>query len=292
MISVSPSRLAVFFECPKKYDYIYNQELVSVEPQKGYFNKGNYFHELAHAYYQLIQSGVRPGSEMAVASIIRRIQNDIQRTGNPNLIPVYGIISKQIVRFIKNQSPQIDQHMEVLEVEAELTYPVNDEYELFGYADLIYRKQNSERIRDHKTGDKAQKKIDAQFSNQLLYYSTIWYLKTGIVPVAEINYINTKEYVKPKPDSDTFAFHLVAYSQRELEIYFEQICRVIEKMLQSEPLPAYGRQCAYCPYQVPCYMERKGGDPTPVLMTKFKKVSRGKRHESFTDEHTEGDGSD
>jgi hypothetical protein len=284
-IPVSPSRIGAFLECPKKYDYIYRQELVPLGPTKGFFNKGNYFHELAHVYYQLIQSGAEPGSPHVLAAITRRIQNDSQRTNSLDLLPVYHTVIRAITRYINEHSPRIDKGIEVLGVEEEIELPVTGRFSLFGYLDLRHRTRDRLRIRDHKTGQKAWSKIDVQFSNQLLMYAVIIWALTSEIPVAEINYINTKEYTKPKPYSDMFTFTQVTYSERELQIYFNEICKLIDHMLDSEPTPAYGQHCRYCPYQTICYASRKGIDVTPLVESNFKKVPRTKRHDSFTQDN-------
>ena len=68
-VKISPSRLACFQDCPKKYDYVYRQSLQLKTPvQRVAFDKGNYCHELLHVYYQMLQSGVEPGSEFALRS--------------------------------------------------------------------------------------------------------------------------------------------------------------------------------------------------------------------------------
>ncbi len=281
---ISPSRISVFQECAKKYDYIYNQELVPVGPIKGYFDKGNYFHELSHVYYQLIQSGATPGSGFVEASIVNRIKNDFSKVSDPRLLSLFNVITKSMIRFIKEQSPIIDKNIEVLYTEHELIYPTAS-YALFGYADLIYRTGSGQlRVRDHKTGEKAWLKADAKNSNQLLFYSLILYFILKEVPVAEISYINTKDSVKPIPYEKAYTHAPVSYSERELMIYFEDICKIIEKMLSSEPLPNYGNHCGYCQFKTPCYLSRKGLDTEQLTSVYFKRVSREsqRKHASFT----------
>ena len=289
---VSPSRVKTYLECPKKYNYVYVQELQKDEPPKGYFNKGNYFHELAHGYYHLVQSGFQPGSEDIWAAVLEKMKRDLTADTNPDLIPVYGIITRMMSRFVHEQSPKIDEGITVLNVEQQIIYPMEN-YAMFGYADLVYRDKSGRlHIRDHKTGDKAQTKLDAQFSNQLLYYSSIIYKTTGEIPVAELSYINTKEYVKKLvPTDQAFVFSQVSYSARELDIYFSEICTIIENMLYSTPLPHYGSQCRWCAFQTPCFLSRKGIDATPILNTHYKHVPRDKsgRYARFTESTDNGE---
>jgi hypothetical protein len=295
---VSPSRLRTYLECPKRYDYVYNQELVSTAPQKGYFNKGNYGHELLHVYYQYLkETGLQAGSDEAVAMITARVRNDFTRVAAENqaeLLSVYGIITKQIIRYIKEHSPRVDDGITVEQVERQIIYPM-ETYAMFGYCDLVYRDRSGVlHIRDHKTGDRAQTKLDAQFSNQLLFYAAVIYKSTGELPVAELNYINTREVKKTIPYETAFAFSPVTYTKTELEIYFKEICAVIEDMLQSSAVPHYGQHCRYCPFQTPCYLSRKGIDPAPIIAQHFVVVPRDKqgRHVAFTENNTEDDSTD
>ena len=155
IVSVSPSRISTYLACPKRYDYVYNQDLAPIERTKTHFNKNNYFHELSHVYYQMIKSGVQPGSDYALASIISRIKNDINKTTDMELIGVYGRITKAITRYIQEHSATIDRGMKVIAVEHELIFPLEGVI-LHGYADLVYRDSSGNlRVRDHKTGDKA-----------------------------------------------------------------------------------------------------------------------------------------
>lgn len=293
---VSPSRLATWLRCPKQYKYEYIDELKPIGEARGFFNKGNYFHELSHVYYQLIQAGATPGSDYTIASITKRIQNDIARIGDSSLIPLFGIISKTMIRYIKEQSPVIDKRIRVEGVEFEVVHPFADGLAIFGYADLVYWDSSGNlRVRDHKTGEKAKSRNDAVYSLQLLVYATCLWKQFGVVPIGEISYINTKEYVKQAPAFDkAFGLFHVIYSEKELAIFFDEICRVIDLMLHSDPLPHYGEHCNWCKFNTPCLQERKGIDPTPIIQAHFKRVTREsqRKHASFTADYTAGDSED
>jgi CRISPR/Cas system-associated exonuclease Cas4 (RecB family) len=283
LTSVSPSRISTYLTCPKKYDYIYNQDLAPIEKTKTHFNKGNYFHELSHVYYEMIKSGVEPGSDYALASIIARIKNDISKTVDMELIQVYGRITKAITRYIMEHSAKIDRGMKVVAVEHELIFPLEGVI-LHGYADLVYRDSSGNlRVRDHKTGDKAWSKIDVQFSNQLLFYATLLYKTYDEVPIAEINYVNTKDAVRPILYENAFTFTTITYTKRELDIYFDEICALIEDMLKSRPVPFYGQHCRYCAFQTPCYLSRKGIDTSQVMRMHYTKRDSPRKHLSFTE---------
>ena len=250
---ISPSRLNVFQECPRKYDFVYRQNLQAVGPPKAYFNKGNYFHELSHVYYQMIQAGATPGSDLALASILSRIQNDVNNAPGPELIQVYATISRTMGRFIQEQSPRIDKGITVLGVEHELDYQLSIEgrdFLLFGFIDLLYRDSDGRlRIRDHKTGERIWTRAEANQSNQLMFYAATVYKLTGEVPIAEISYINTHDYKRTQASwENAFAFPTVAYTKRELENYLDGVCHLIDQMVNSLPIPHYGQQCNWCPF--------------------------------------------
>lgn len=295
---ISPSRTRTFLECPKKYDYIYNQELTPVGPQKRHFNKGNYFHELCHVYYNYVKAGATPGSEYIQSLILDRMKKNFTTDTDPALISVFGIITKMMTRYVLEHSKRIDDGMKVINVEQQIIYPMAD-YAMFGYVDLLYRDREGRlHIRDHKTGERAQTKLDAQFSNQLLFYAAIIYKSTGEVPIGELSYINTKEYATKKPTyEESFVLSRVTYTAKELDIYFAEICMVIEDMLSSRAVPSYGQHCAWCAYQTPCYLSRKGIDPSPIINTHFVRVPRDsqRRHAKFTsttESDTVGNGTD
>jgi CRISPR/Cas system-associated exonuclease Cas4 (RecB family) len=235
--------------------------------------------------YQTIMAGATPGSEYLQETLKNRILQDLGKLPSPSssLLQVYTNISVRMMRFVKEQSPKIDKGIKVLGVEQELRFDTGKGYSLFGFADLIYERDGHVTIRDHKTGDKMWSKPDVRFHNQNFYYALIYFLSTDKVPRAEISFINTKEYVKKEPD---VVYDLIStiYSKKELEIYYEQICKVIEGMLQSEAIPHYGKHCSYCPFQTPCFMERKGIDSTETVELNYTK--RKARHGRFTEENT------
>ena len=300
ILRVSPSRISCFQDCPKKYDYVYRKNLQSKTVQRLAFDKGNYCHELLHVYYQLIQSGAEPGSSFVLRSMISRIQNDMERASDVSLLPVYSSITKTITRFITEQSPLIDKGIKVLGTEHELAVPITTQsgrnFQLFGFIDLIYRDaQGRLRIRDHKTGQKAWTKAEASNSNQLMFYSAATWKTSREVPMAEISFLNVKDYVRKAPSFDeAFAFPTVVYTEKELATYLRQTLQLIDQMISSEPIPHYGRQCNWCPFLSPCVFDRKGIDSSLILDTQFTVVDRNaiRKHGKFTDDNSTENGPD
>jgi len=271
-------------------------QIVPKAAPKGHFNKGNYFHELAHEYYKLIKAGVDPGSDHAVALITAKIERDVTHylQGNPgdgSLITTFAVIAKMFQRYIKEQSPRIDAGITVESVEAEVAYPVSSDVILSGFTDLLYWDNGGNpRVRDHKSGERSWSKLDAINSAQLLFYVTVVFMLTGEIPFGEISYINTKEYVKKIPShAESYTFSVVGYNKKELKQYFEHLCMLVESMLGSKSIPNYSQACTYCPYQGPCYAERKGIDSTPIILQHFTTKEPVRKHASFTDEYASGD---
>ena len=298
VLRVSPSRITCFQDCPKKYDYVYRKNLQSKPVPRVAFDKGNYCHELMHAYYKLIRDeGMTPGSELVLRTIISRIQNDINVASNISVLPIYASITKTMTRFITEQSPLIDKGITVLGVEHEIdvpiTTPAGRNFQLFGFIDLIYRDaQGRLRIRDHKTGQKAWTKAEANNSNQLMYYSAATWKTSREVPMAEISFLNVKDYVRKAPSfEDAFAFPTVIYTEKELSTYLRQTLQLVDQMISSEPIPHYGRQCNWCPFLTPCVFDRKGIDSSLILEQQFTVVDRNaiRKHAKFTDDNSSED---
>lgn len=293
---VSPSRIQEFHNCPKSHFYKYVRLLTAKGEVKGYFNKGNYVHELLHVYYELIRAGTAPGSPFAVEFIKDRIASDLDlyiqtSEGNRSLIPVFSIVSTRVVRYIQEQSRKIDGGMQVKGVEHELIWPINETTVFRGFADLIYRDRSGIlRVRDHKSGEQAWSTADAACSEQLIDYATVIFKHTGEVPLGEINYINTKVYAKGHEPTfqQAFTYNVVKFSKKELEYHYAVLSVKISEMLSSSPVPHYDQRCIYCPYQGPCFAERKGIDSTPIIEGNFIiKPREGLRnHASFTEAYS------
>ncbi|MET0787374.1 MAG: PD-(D/E)XK nuclease family protein [Paenisporosarcina sp.] len=298
-LRISPSRITCYQDCPKKYDYVYRQNLQPKSVQRVAFDKGNYCHELLHVYYQMIQSGAEPGSEFTLHSMLSRIRNDLSRANNTSLIPIYASITKTMTRFITEQSATIDKGITVLGVEHEIDIPISASgrnFSLFGFIDLVYRDRDGRlRIRDHKTGQKPWTKAEANNSNQLLFYSAATYKSSREVPMAEISFMNVKDYVRKAPvHEQMFAFPTVTYTETELSNYLTTTLHLIEQMITSEPVPHYGRQCTWCPFLSPCILDRKGVDNSPMLENQYTVVDRSqvRKHVTFTENYSTENGTD
>ena len=298
-MKVSPSRIKTYQTCPKRYHYYYVQGLVSKYGKRKYFDKGNYFHELAHVYYRLIRDiGIKPGSDAAVAMMRQRMSEDLDSHLSTGNLDVFKEITNKFLRFVQEQSPIIDEGIEVLAVEEELNVPLELPsgrlISMFGFLDLRYRQGDYRGIRDHKTGEKAWTGGQVGFSGQLIFYDAGIYALTGEVYRPEINFVNTHEYKNKIPSfKETFFFESASYSEKELQVYLEQVCILLDEMLDCKPTPHYDeRVCGSCPYKLPCIMERKGIDSTPILKAHYVPRDETPRERTFTNENTESDETD
>lgn len=297
-VRISPSKIAAYRDCPKKFHYMYVQELQAKGPRKVHFDKGNYFHELAHVYYRLIRdTGMEPGSPVADAMMQQRIREDLSHMSLDN-IEVFHIITKQFLRFVREQSAKIDQDIKIEGVEEELNVqvelPSGRVITMFGFIDLRYHSGSYRAIRDHKTGEKSWDGGSVILSNQLLWYTAGTYIATGEVYRPEINFINTHDYKRKIPTAEeTFTYVNGVITEKELQKYLEQACILVDELLDCKPTPHYDeRVCKYCPYLTPCMMERKGIDPTPIIKAHYVPRDSNPRERSFTNQDSSGDETD
>lgn len=300
-LTISPSRIAVYRACPKQYHYQYVLSLAKKQVPKKHFDKGNYFHELCHVYYRLLQEGVKPGSITAVEIMRNRIREDIQQnitTANyKDKLQVYDTITKQFLRYITERSPEIDDGITVLGVEEEIKVPVELPSGriifLHGFIDLRYKDANGiYRIRDHKTGQKKWDETDISLTNQLLHYGAAIFVMTGLLHRVEINFILTKDYKTKNPTyNETFQLISEPHSEVTIQNYLDTTLQLIDDMLDSKPIPHYDeRVCKYCHFKEPCIGERRGIDSSRILATNYVTIDRSKHRErSFTDQDSNGD---
>lgn len=241
---------------------------------------------------------MKPGSDAAIAMMRERIKQDMASHMDSNNLDIFKEVTGKFMRFIEEQSPRIDKDIVVLGVEEELNVPVQLPsgriISLFGFIDLRYSSGSYRGIRDHKTGEKAWKGSDVGLSNQLLHYDTAVLLMTDETYAVEINFVNTHEYAKKIPSfEEVFTFGNHYHTRRGLEIYLEQTCQLIDEMLDCKPTPHYDeRVCNGCPYRLPCTLERRGIDPSPILGAHYVPRNETPSERSFTNQDTDGDETD
>lgn len=295
LLTVSPSRISVYRTCPKWHHYQYTLGLQKRGVPTKQFDKGNYFHELLHVYYRYIQSGVAVGSRTAIELMHQRVRTDLERNFSQSRLTLFDTVLKQFDTYIRRRSIEIDQNIEVLGVEEEIKVPVElpsgRVILLHGFLDLYYRRRvDGEwqyRIRDHKTESASSASVDRSIyawggvglSPQLLFYLAAKYVESGVIPVVEISWINTKDYKAKNPSyEESFALYTELHSEISVQNYLNTTLQLIDEMLDSNPLPHYDEKvCKYCPFKIPCIGERKGIPSDRILESLY--VSRTKPRE-------------
>lgn len=278
-MKVSPSQLSVFKECPQKWDYIYLQGL-KPKGRKTYFDIGSYTHELLHVYYHMLQEGARPGSDIVIASINRRIQNDLANATADN-VAVYNRVSKIINTFISERSPKIDRGITILVAEGMYEIPVKTpaghDVVLHGIIDLVYRDLRGRLVvRDHKTSEKANSwsSSKVELDPQLLNYGAVYVHELNEIPIVEINFINSHEYKKPRPLTEMFDLFRIEHSETVYRRFWETTLRLIDSMIESPTIPHYSHACATCAFNAPCRLSLKGLSTEQVLANNYERVER------------------
>ena len=287
LIRVSPSRIANFQSCPKKYNYTYRMQLVpKLQKNVVHLDIGSYTHEVFHAYYQLVRDvKMQPGSDQILAAIQHRVQNDLDlalQTNPSDLnLDIYATVAKLLSRYVKIHSAKVDQGIQVLyyehALEVPITLPSGRTVLLFGFVDLIYRDARGKIVvRDHKTGKKVQiwtpETVEANL--QLLFYAAALYHAGLGVPDVEINFVSTHDYANGNLPPEAFSCYRYPHSEAVYKNFLKDTCILIDEMLDSHPTPHYSSDCVRCPFYPPCRYERKGINPEPVLLSHYRVSDR------------------
>lgn len=283
---ISPSQLSAHKDCAEKWHYSYGMGYRSIGNET-FFQKGSYFHELSHFYYQLIKSGFEVDSPALIAAMKSKLKDDFSKAP-VGLIPIYVETQIMWMRYMNDRSPQIDQGIKIIAVEYEVRYyhePLDLDF--MGILDLAYRDRKGQLwLRDHKTGANASAhgadKMPTQ--DQLLFYSVFWYLIFGEIPGFEVNWINSKTDYRTEPTLDKL-FKTARYipTKVELEAFWTYLQEYVYAMQSNPPLRKIGSNCARCPFNEPCMLSLRGEDVSVILANKYKKVDRKYEFRHFTE---------
>ena len=282
---ISPSQFRAHKECPQKHKYVYGDQLRPRQRQT-FFEVGSYFHELAHFYYQLLQSGYEVGSPHTEAAMDSKLREDLGLV-DFEFHAVMMQVHIMFRRFLEKQTADIDTGIEVLEVEKELHVDLNDEVGLHGIVDLIYKRKGKHVIRDHKTGEyKASHSQESiALNDQLLTYAAMYWKITDIVPMIEISWINSKVNYKNPPSKDQlFGTYHKTLTKEYLEAFWQYTEQYVYHM-QTVPVIRYlnDYKCKSCPFREPCTMSLRGLDTRNIIDANFKKVPRNHDYAKFTE---------
>ena len=133
---ISTSQVDKFRECSEAWHYAYIEKLEPTARVKKW-EKGSFVHELMHVMYQTLKANpaLKPGGP-EIENIMRsRIMNTEVTSEN---IELMSVVLPLMLRYIKEQSRDIDTGHEILGVELELFQEWNGII-LHGFIDLVYK---------------------------------------------------------------------------------------------------------------------------------------------------------
>jgi len=253
--------------------------------QQLFFQKGNYFHQLCHFYYQGVQTGMVPGSPQILEYMTDQIKEDSKDINLENVQVMYSVI-KMITRYVNAQSPRIDKDVhKIIGVERPVEYVLETEYGpivVEGYIDLPYEdKYGITTVRDHKTGQKGSwANYQLYTLPQLLIYACLLWLEGYTVRKVEINFINSYDYKKKEPTiQEAFQLYQVQITQEMIENFWEYIKEKATRVmyLRQNPKaiqPTYSKDCGKCDYQPICIANLKGQPTRGLIINGYDKVDR------------------
>lgn len=249
--SLSPSQLTVWNTCEYKWHLQYVESLAPVGPEKIWFAKGSYLHELLHYYYGMLASGITIGDPIILDVLTERIKRDLTDADVDNA-KFFEECVRTIYSYVKDRSPLIDTGMTEIDVERELVL-MHDGRGFHGFMDLLYYDKDVNRwvIRDHKTGNRDTYSVmTVRTSSQLKFYATLAYKILGIVPMVEISWINSSP---PKKPGRTKLWNLVRvdFKIEQLEYFWNYLQGKHNDQKNLTPSKNLG-ECSHCPYLPIC----------------------------------------
>lgn len=286
--TVSPSRLSQFTDCEMKYHYGYVEGLRKKNQNTFYMDRGTYVHRLMHYYYGLLKSGFRPGSDLVVEAMNTKMRNDMEEAAreiasgaiNSDIINILSTSIPHVRNYILNRSTQIDSGIRVIGIEKEywvlIVLPSGRPVFLHGIIDLVYRTlRNKIRIRDHKTGERADawSEWKASLDDQLLQYMLSQYLEMNEeIDGAEISFINLAK--KPEKRFDLF---MADHTPVALKNYQANLEKLLDRMLDDTQIRNYSKDCSNCPFNRLCKLELEGVNTAASISLNYERTNRGIR---------------
>jgi len=276
----SPSQLDMFNDCTQAWEYAYVRGLKK-KGSKRFFDLGNYFHELAHVYYQLLAEGRKPGDSFVQDYMRSRMKSDLRKITKEN-VEIMALVHKMMEAYVAKQSPRIDKGIQVLGVELHLEVPFTTikgrTVFLQGYLDLLYRDAAGKlRLRDHKTGGKnSWSNRQLELLPQLLMYMLMVELAMELqVLDVEISWINSYDYKKKVPTiEEQFGLFRHSHLPKSLENFKVYLGTLLDKLIDEDTIRKLSKDCGNCQYQQICSLEMRGADPRHIISQQFEKVER------------------
>jgi RecB family exonuclease len=279
---ISHNQLSNWYSCPKKWEYIYVDKIVT-KNEPSYFRKGSLVHELLSAYDQFLQQGAIPGDPSVVSLVMQVAKDEYAGQWASADAEVYLSALLAVRRFIKDHSRIHDVGTRIVAVEEkfqiELTTQKGRPFILEGIIDRLYEKHNRLYVLDRKTTGAAQHWTENQLlmDSQLLTYGALL-RELGWSPYGfEIDSIVTYPYkdYNAQPLEKLFKRLTSIRSDAEMTFALNQYRQAVDAMfdvLESETEIPYnfGKHCSTCPYMPICLYTMKGIDTSVVLRNQFK----------------------
>lgn len=284
---ISPSEFRVHKECTQKHEYIYGQGLRPISRDRK-MEFGSYWHELAHFYYQLLQSGYKVGDIHTIAAMDAKLNRDLEEV-DKDYFDTLARVHIVFRRYLERWTEVIDTGIEILEVEKHIIYEdENEDIGIHGVVDLIYRDRKGQLvIRDHKTGEKkASHSLESlEVEDQLLTYAAVVWKQTGELPAIEISWINSKPDYKTLPTNDQlYGIYKMPLTRQWLEGFWNYTMRYVNHMQTVPVIPSMNSwKCKSCPFKDACVFSIKGLDNGNILKSNFKVVPRSYDYAKFTE---------
>lgn len=274
---LSYSQLQVWDRCEYAWFLGYHEEWVKKE-QPAYFNIGGMIHQMMDMYYSNLRLGQK--DKKFVDDFINMKISEAMETDH-TLLPAISIAARLVYRYIDEFSPKEDKGHRVLSNEYHFTVPFTTgkgrHFILQGYIDLLTELFGKIWCWDHKSSEGQfwtpnEVMMDPQTPLYAVALRELGMKVHGYI----INMFNTYDYKKPLEVSVEKLFRREdAYrTDKELNTILQETLFMVDDMLENNETPrrSLRRDCGKrCQFREPCLMGMKGMDPTPFLVTQFKK---------------------
>jgi len=238
LIKLSASRAKTFEQCPRKYYYLYLEQLPKKEWD--HLELGTYVHAALETFHRSIRDGskepLRKLMGAAVGDAFKRMTDKGRSLPDEQLREAKVMLSDYLVRIEEKGLP------DVLEVEFPFTIPLNDMYDLTGVIDRIDRDLDGTlHIVDYKTSKSA--KYMEPF--QLNTYGLLLESKYPGIKRFRASYIMLK--LGCQPLSYEFTSDDIEKCRAKLIKYADRITS--EERWLAKP----GRLCDWCDFKDVCF---------------------------------------
>lgn len=240
-LSLSPSNLETFNDCPLKFEYSYIFKLGGEESHT--INFGNSVHNTLRDAYVLILSGVKLDQK----KIHDLYENNWKTEGYETKLAMENSYKKGLdaIEGMLNNDDSIP-----IAIEQRFNFLVNKNCELHGRIDRIDKTNDGIEIIDYKTGDGAKKTTSEVTKNLPLWVYAMSLEK-------ENEKINLALYYVMNQKKITFLVTEKKFAEKREKI--TNLCAKIQEALENNIFPATPseRTCGFCAYKSICPYKAK-----------------------------------